>query len=447
MRQLLYTVSLITLLLPQTLKAQEAGEPLRLSMEEAMDLAVKNNVQAKNARLDIDKQKAVNAEVSGLALPNIKAKGEFNDYINPIQSFVPAEFIGGPPGTFVAVPFTPKFSSTASVTGTQILFDGSVMVALQARNALMKLYQQSSQLTDEEIKYNIQKAYQAIVVAHRQSRILDESIAFARSIANDFNAMYEAGFVEKIEADRIMVQVNNLASDSLKVHNMLDVSMQMLKYQMGIDNEMNIQLTDTSIEEQIEDAEMLMLRDLNFAKRTDYNLLQTQLKLNEYDLKRHKLSGLPSLAVFGSAAYTYASNTFADVFDKQYIFYSLVGVQLNIPIFDGLQRHNRVKQAKISVMQTRNNIENLELGIAFQKNQSTTQLNNALLTMRNEQRNLDLAKNVLHLAREKYKAGVGSNIEVSQAQTEMLRAQNNYFQALLDAANAKADLKKALGEY
>ncbi|HEY9176737.1 MAG TPA: TolC family protein [Flavipsychrobacter sp.] len=447
MRQLLYTVSLITIMLPQALKAQEAGEPLKLSLEEAMDLAVKNNVQAKNARLDINKQKAVNAEVSGLALPNIKAKGEFNDYINPIQSFVPAEFIGGPPGTFVAVPFTPKFSSTASVTGTQILFDGSVMVALQARNALMRLYEQSSILTDEEIRYNIQKAYQAIVVAHRQSKILDESIAFARSIANDFNAMYEAGFVEKIEADRIMVQVNNLASDSLKVHNMLDVSMQMLKYQMGIDNEMNIQLTDTSIEEQIEDAEMLMLRDLNFAKRTDYNLLHTQLKLNEYDLKRHKLSGLPSLAVFGSAAYTYASNTFGDVFDKQYIFYSLVGVQLNIPIFDGLQRHNRVKQAKISVMQTRNNIENLELGIAFQKNQSTTQLNNALLTMRNEQRNLDLAKNVLRLAREKYKAGVGSNMEVSQAQTEMLRAQNNYFQALLDAANAKADLKKALGEY
>lgn len=447
MRQLLYTVSLITLLLPRIVAAQETGEPLYLSMEEAMALAVKNNVQAKNARLDVDKQSAVNAEVSGLALPNIKAKGEFNDYINPIQSFVPAEFIGGPPGTFVAVPFTPKFSSTASVTGTQILFDGSVMVALQARNALMKLFEQTSQLTDEEIKYNIQKAYQAIVVANRQSKILDESIAFARSIANDFNAMYEAGFVEKIEADRIMVQVNNLASDSLKVHSMLDISMQMLKYQMGLENEMNIQLTDTSIEEQIEDAEMLMLRDLNFANRTDYNLLQTQLKLNEYDLKRHKLSGLPSLAVFGSAAYTYASNTFADVFDKQYIFYSLVGVQLNIPIFDGLQRHNRVKQAKISVMQTRNNIENLELGIAFQKNQSTTQLNNALLTMRNEQRNLDLAKNVLQLAREKYKAGVGSNMEVSQAQTEMLRAQNNYFQALLDAANAKADLKKALGEY
>lgn len=446
MRQLLCTLTLIALL-PYGMKAQESGEPLQLSMEEAMELAVKNNVQSKNARLDIDKQKALNAEVSGLALPNIKGKGEFNDYINPIQSFVPAEFIGGAPGTFVPVPFTPKFGTTASVSGSQILFDGSVMVALQARNALLKLYEQSSDLTNQEIKYNIQKAYQAIVVAQRQSRILDESIAFARSIANDFSAMYETGFVEKIEVDRITVQVNNLASDSLKVHNMLDVSMQMLKFQMGLSDDQNVQLTDTSVEEQIKDAQMLLLEELSFTKRTDYNLLQTQMKLREYDLKRYRFAGLPSLAVFGTAAYTYSTNTFADVFDKQYIFYSLVGVQLNVPIFDGMQRHNKAKQAKISMMQTKNQIENLELGMKFQKNQSSTQLKNALLSMRNQERNLELSKNVLELARKKYKAGVGSNMEVSQAQTDMLMAQNNYFQALLDAANAKADLKKALGEY
>lgn len=446
MRQLLCTLTLIALL-PYGMKAQESGEPLQLSMEEAMELAVKNNVQSKNARLDIDKQRALNAEVSGLALPNIKGKGEFNDYINPIQSFVPAEFIGGAPGTFVPVPFTPKFGTTASVSGSQILFDGSVMVALQARNALLKLYEQSSELTNQEIKYNIQKAYQAIVVAQRQSRILDESIAFARSIANDFTAMYETGFVEKIEVDRITVQVNNLASDSLKVHNMLDISMQMLKFQMGLSDEQYVQLTDTSVEEQIKDAQMLLLEELSFTKRTDYNLLQTQMKLREYDLKRYRFAGLPSLAVFGTAAYTYSTNTFADVFDKQYIFYSLVGLQLNVPIFDGMQRHNKAKQAKISMMQTKNQIENLELGMKFQKNQSSTQLKNALLSMRNQERNLDLSKNVLELARKKYKAGVGSNMEVSQAQTDMLMAQNNYFQALLDAANAKADLKKALGEY
>lgn len=446
MRQLLSTLTMIALLLPGVANAQE-GEPLQLSLEEAMNLAVKNNVKAKNARLDIQKQKALNAEVSGLALPNISAKGEFNDYINPIQSFVPAEFIGGAPGTFVPVPFTPKFGSTASVSGSQILFDGSVMVALQARNTLLKLYEQSAELTNEEVKYNIQKAYLAIVVAQRQLNILDESIGSVRSISNDFNAMYDAGFVEKIETDRLTVQLTNLATDSLKVHSMIDVSIQMLKYLMGLPNSQEILLTDTSVEEQVKDAEMLLLEDLNFAKRKDYGLLQTQLKLNEYDMKRHKLAALPSLAVFGTAAYTYSTNKFADVFDKQYIFYSLVGVQLNVPIFDGMQRRNRVKQARISMMQTQNTIKDLELGIKLQKNQSTTQLKNALLTMRSQERNLELARNVFDLANKKYKAGVGSNMEISQAQTEMLQAQNNYFQALLDAANAKADLKKALGEF
>lgn len=447
MRQLLCSLSLVALLMPHALQAQEKGEPLLLNMDEAMELAVKNNVQAKNARLDIDKQKAMNAEVSGLALPNISGKGEFQDYINPIQSFVPAEFIGGPSGTFVPVPFTPKFGATASVSGSQILFDGGVMVALQARNTLLKLYRESAQYTEQEVKYNIQKAYQAIVIAQRQSNILNESIAYARSIAQDLTAMYDNGFIERIEVDRVRVQVNNLASDSLRIQNMLNVSMLLLKYQLGLENDVYVQLTDTSVEEQVKDAELLLLEDLNFGKRTDYRLLQTQLKLNEYDLKRYRLAALPTLAVFGSAAYTYSTNTFKDVFNKQYIFYSLVGVQLKVPIFDGMQRHNKAKQAKISMWQTQNRLDDMERGIKLQKNQSSTQLNNAILTMRNQERNLQLAKSVLELARNKYKAGVGSNLEVSQAQTEMLSAQNNYFQSLLDAANAKADLKKALGEY
>ena len=455
MRQLLCTLTMIALLLPGVTIAQDQPEPLRLSIEEAMELAVKNNYMAKNARLDIQKQKAMNDEVRGIALPNIKGKGEYNQYTDPMKAFVPGEFAGNdtsgkplfPPGTFIPVQFTPKYTTTASVTASQVIFDGSVLVALQARKALLELYSKSSELTEQEIKYNIQKAYQAIVVGIRQAKILDESIAFARGMSYDFTGMYEAGFVEKLEADRITVQVNNLTTDSLRVHSMLDISMQMLKYQMGLPDDQLIVLTDTSVEEQIKDAQLLLLDELNFSNRADYNLLQTQMKLREYDLKRYRFAGLPSLGAFGTAAYTYSSNEFSDLFNKPYIFWSMIGLQLNVPIFDGLQRHNKAKQAKISMFQTRNEIENLELGMKLQKNQSSTQLKNALLNMSNQERNLELAKRVLELTREKYKAGVGSNLEVSQAQTDMLQAQNNYFQALLDAANAKADLKKALGEF
>ena len=120
---------------------------------------------------------------------------------------------------------------------------------------------------------------------------------------------------------------------------------------------------------------------------------------------------------------------------------------MNVPIFDGWQRRSRVKQAKISIQQTQNKIDNLKLGIDFEKNSSKSTLKNALLSMNNQKRNLDLANNVLKLAKAKYDAGVGSNTEVSLAQTDMLSAQNNYFQSLLDVVTAQAKLKKALGEF
>ena len=155
MRRLLYKATLALSLLPLAMYGQTettSQEPVTLSLEDAMKYAVKHNALTKNARLDLKIQKAKNAEVTGIALPQVSAKGEFNDYLNPVQSFVPAEFIGGPAGTFVAVPFTPKFSSTASATASQILFDGSVMVALQARNALLKLYTQSISMSEEEVE-------------------------------------------------------------------------------------------------------------------------------------------------------------------------------------------------------------------------------------------------------------------------------------------------------
>lgn len=443
MRRIIYSVSLIALL-PLKMMAQET---ISLSLEEAMDYAVKHNVNAKNARLDILVQKALNAEVTGIALPNINGKGEFDDYINPVKSFIPGEFFGGPAGSFTPVQFTPKYSSSASLSGSQVLFDGSVMVALQARNALIKLYEQKSKLSEEEVRYNVQKAYYSFVIAKRQYGILNNSLAYAREMARDQKAYFENGFAEKIDVDRTDVQINNLATDSIRIGGLISLSEQLLKFQMGMSNEQNIILTDTSFASNVKEANEMLLDEVAYENRSEFNLLQTQLMLNQYDLKRHKLSGIPSLAAFGTAAYSYQTNTFSDVFKEQYIFYSLVGLQLKVPIFDGLQRHNRVKQAKLSVEKTRNSIDNLKLTIDFQSAQSRTTLKNALLAMQSQERNMNLANSVLDLARKKYKAGVGSNTEVTLAQTEFLQAQNNYFQSMLDVVNAKSDLQKALGQF
>ncbi|HEY1033030.1 MAG TPA: TolC family protein [Flavipsychrobacter sp.] len=455
-RLLIYGLTLTIGLLPALAKAQTevTMEPKLLSLQEAMDYAVKHSASAKNARLDVLMQQRKNAEITGVALPQLNVEGQFSAFLNPQKSFLPGEFFQDstgpmyPPGTFVPVQFTPKYSSSATGSISQILFDGSILVALQARTAAMKLYEQSARLSEEEIRYTVQKAYYAFIIARRQYGILNSSLAYARNMGNDIEVLYQNGFAEKIDVDRTNVQINNLATDSMRIGSMLTLSEQLLKYQMGMEISQPIILTDTSVDAKIMEAsEMLLSTEADYDDRTEFGILQTQLLLNKYDLKRHRLSGLPSLAAFGSLNYNYASNEFSDLVNKPYLNYSLVGLKLNIKIFDGLQRYNRVKQAKLSIEKTKNSIENLKLGIDLQTAQSKTSLKNALLTMKSQERNLGLANGVLDLARKKYKAGVGSNTEVTQAQTEMLQSQNNYFNAMLDVINAKSDLQKAIGQF
>ncbi len=427
-----------------------AQEPMALSLQAAMDYAVKNNAAAKNSRLDVLIQDAQNKQTTAIALPQVNGKGDFSQFFNIQKAFLPGSFIpGGDPTEYVPVAFTPRYSTTASATASQILFDGSVMVALQARNAVMELARTNSSLTEEQIRYNVQRAYYALVIAKRQLGILNSSLAFARDILKDITVLRDNGYAEKIDVDRTNVQVNNLATDSLRISSILEVSEQALKYQMGMNINAPIVLIDTSVEQNISKTLALSDENIDYTRRTEYQLLQLQQELNGYNLKRYRLAGLPSLGLAGSLGYNYGSNYLSDMFKfrEKYQFFSFGALQLNVPIFSGFKRKNQVTEAKINIDKTQNNIENLKLTIDFQTQQARTTLKNSLLQLESQERNLKLANSVTDLARKKYKAGVGSNMEVSQAQTELLNAQNNYFNSLMDVMNSQSDLQRALGNF
>jgi outer membrane protein TolC len=424
--------------------AHAQNDATQLSLKDALDFTAKNNKQIQNAQLDVLIQKAQNAEVTAAAYPRVNGAGQYTDYIDPMRMFIPGDFMGQP-GKFIPVQFTPKFSSSANISGSQILFDGSVLVALQARKTVVKMAEQAGKLTEIQIKYNVQKAYYSLVVAHKQFDILKSSLAFARTMANEVTTLHNAGYVEKIDLDRTNVQINNLVSDSMRIGNLLEVSEQLLKYQMGMDINAPIQLIDTNVDERVLQADALADANVNYNNRVDYLLSQTQLKANEYNLKRYKLAALPSLTANGQMGYNYGSNSLNSLFKAKYVWSSFVGLQLNVPIFNGFQRTNQVKQAKLNIMKIRNNIDFQKQTIDFETSSARTTLKNNLLQYKNEKRNIDLAASVLDLARRKYKEGVGSNLEVTQAQTDYLKAQSNYFNVVLNIISSEADLQKALG--
>ena len=442
--------SLISLLFITTIAT--AQEVTRLSLKDCMDYALKHNYNIKNAQIDVLIQDAQNKETLSAAYPHINGKAEFDDFYVPQQTFIDAStfaFPGtqvAPKGTIEAFQFTLPYAASAGITTSQVIFDGSVLIALKARNTVMELARNNSKVTEENIRYNIYKAYNSLVIAYRQYDIIKQSLVYARSLEHDVPVTKENGCAEKIDVERTSVQVNNLATDSIRINNMLTVSEQVLKYQMGMNINEPIILTDTMTEDRKQEAVQLLNEQEEYERVPEYSVLTTSLKLNEFNLQRYKLAALPTLNGF----WAYGANYGGEEAEKLFIFNrywssSTLGLQLNVPIFNGFMRTNQVTEAKLNIEKTRNNIEYLKQTIDFQAAQSRTTLKNAILETQSQHRNLDLANDVLDLAQRKYKAGVGSNLEVTQAQTDQLSAQTNYFNALLDIINAEADLKKALG--
>ncbi len=427
--------------------SQEVATPL--SMQACMDYALQHNYNIKNSQLDVLIQDAQNKQTLAAAYPHINGKAELDDYLNPQKTFIDASSFPGstaPEGTIIGFPFAIPYAGTASVSASQLLFDGSVFVAVKARNTLIELSKLNGAVTEETIRYNVYKAYNSLVITYRQYDIIKQSLSFARSLEHDMMVTRDNGLAEKIDVERTSVQVNNLASDSISIGNLLTTSEQMLKYQIGMNLNTPIILTDTALEERKQNTISLLNEAEDYDKVPEYNVLKTSLKLNEYNLMRYHYAGLPALNIFGAMGYNYAADKFSQIMNPtNYAFNSMVGLQLNVAIFNGFLRQNQVTEAKLNIEKSKNSIEYLKQSLDFQAATSRTTVKNNLLQVQSQKRNMELATDVLELAQKKYKAGVGSNLEVTQAQTDLLRAQTNYFSALLDLINAQADLKKALG--
>lgn len=432
-----------------------AQQPVKLSLNDCMDYALKNNYSVKNAHLDMLIQQEQVKQTTAAVYPHINQKTDFA-YSNIVQSsFIDASTFpsapGSPkvaPGTIIPIQFSLPYAASASVTTSQVLFDGSILVALQSRNTVMDMAKETEKISEVNVRYNVFKSYNALVIAYKQYDIIKNSLALARSMESDLEKVRRAGFAEKIDVERTTVQVNNLATDSIRVSNMLTVSEQVLKYNIGMNISTPIVLTDTAVEKRQDALVALTAEKENYERVPEFSALTIGLKLNEFNLKRYKLAALPTLSGFWQYGANYGAgpsqlNKLFE-FDK-YNVYSMFGLSLGMPIFNGFVRQHQVHEARLNIEKTMNNLDNLKLTIDFQAAMARTNLKNSLLQVQSQKRNLDLSNSVLDLAQRKYKAGVGSNLEVTTAQTELLRSQNNYFGALLDVINAEADLRKALG--
>ena len=414
------------------------------SVQQAVDYAKQNSVQVKNALLDYQVQKQTNREITSVAYPQINASGNFNDYLVIPTSLLPAEIAGGPAGTYFPVKFGTKYNASGGFDVSQLLFDGQVFVGLIARGVALKFYEKQTEITEEMINVNVQKIYYQLVVGKQQMTSVDANIGRFEKLLKDTKEIYKQGFAERLDVDKVSVQLNNLQTEKIKIQSQLDAGNAGLKFLMNMPQKDSLLLTDSITEDKIK--ENILSDNYKYEDRKEYQFLTIAKQLNEFNVRRYKLSYLPVLSAFGN----YSKNAQRQRFDffkgGQWFTTSLIGLKLSVPIFDGFAKSSRVQKAKIEVQRTNNNIEQLKSSIDNDVAQARLKITASVVTMDNQKRNIELAEKVYNTTKIKYEQGLGNNQEIYNAQTELKIAQNNYYSALYDAIIAKIDYQKATGK-
>ncbi len=463
MKHKLLTALLICLLINQVTNAQVTNY---FSVKQTVDYGIKNAVQVKNALLDIKIQQQTNRGITAMALPqltgSISTTHFFNVAVQTLPNFIspstyqvlidqgvkdgngnPIKFPAGGFGNINAQ-FGVPWTASAGFDLNQILFDGQVFVGLQARSAAMDLARKTADVTTEQIKANIYKVYWQLVVGKSQLGTIDANIERFEKLLHETSEIYKNGFAEKLDVDKVTVQLNNLKTEKIKITQQLSSGNAALKFLINMPQKDELVLSDTLNEATLKSD---ILDDAyNYQDRKEIQLLNTAIELNGYNVKRYQLSRIPTISAFG----TYTKNAQRLKFDflqkGDWFTNSYAGVKMIVPIFDGFARRSKIENAKLELEKSKNTLEQTKASMDYEVLNAKTKLTTAILTIDNQKQNTGLAEEVFVVTEKKYQQGLGSNQEIYNAQTELKVAQNNYYSALYDGIVAKVDYLKAIGK-
>jgi outer membrane protein len=416
------------------------------SMKAAIQYALTHSPSLQNTYLDYQIARQKIAEVRSAGLPQINSTTTFRYFVEIPTSLVPGEFFGAPRGTFIPIRFGVPYNLEIGVTGTQLLFDGTYFVGLSAARAVKELTYRAYQRSRIETITAVSKAYLTVLITQERLRLLKENLDQLQTTLRQTKGLYEAGFAEKLDYQRLEVAYNNLQTEYNKAAELTALAYLTLKLQMGYPLDQPIALTDTLPELPLLLPDSLSLQNFDPAQRLEYQILLAQRRALELNLRRYQVAYLPSL-VFISSLATQAQRNEFNFFDtkKRWFPIAFIGFQLQVPLFDGLRKASQVSQARLELLKNQNDLYQLRQALTLEAQNARIQLLNALQNLAIQKRNLELAQTVLETTQKKVEAGLASTVESVQAQNAYQQAQLGYTTALLEAHSAYIDWQKALG--
>ena len=450
--RIFFLVSLVVLLITKETFAQKDTVTV-ISLDDAQTYALENNTSILNAKLDVLASKKKVWETTAIGLPQVSAKAAYqNTFTVPTMNF-PVTYLKPTPNELYPGVFNYELAYldnevelgvreniTADLTVSQLIFNGSYIVGLQASKTYKMLSEQMLVKSEKDVKELVANSYYLCLISEENLKNLDESLDNQISIQEEINSMYKVGFVEETDANQIELVVNNLTIARTSLERQTEIAYQLLKFQIGLPLDQEIELSN-----KLDDFIELLNSDdtenpgFDINKNIDYQLVNTQERLSYLNMKNIKAGFLPSLNAF----YNHQEKLHEPNFN--FSMPDMVGVNLAVPIFSSGQRLAQVSQAKIELEKTRNSRLQLEQSLQISYMQNLSNFQNAKDKFQHEKKNLKLAKSINDKTIIKYKEGVVSSMDLTQAQNQYLTAQSNYYKALFELLSSKNKLDRLIG--
>jgi outer membrane protein TolC len=429
------------LLTASTAVAQEQNGELKLTLKEAQEYAIQNNRQVLSAKLDLLASKAAVWETISAALPQINISGSVMDNLKLATTLLPGEFFGQP-GIKVPVTFGSQFNSSVSAEASLLLFNAQLFIGIETTKLAQKLNSQNLEKTELDTKESVASAYYLILVSEESLKLLDANLVNLNETLRATRAMLAAGMAEATDVDQMLSNVSMLENSKSSLQRTIEVNYNLLRFILGTGAETKIILSETLDNfTATVNVESLLAQQFNLVSNVNYQLVEGQEMMSKLALKNEKASVLPTLAGF----YSYGTNGMGDKLSELRWFQnSMLGVQVSVPIFASGQRYSGIRKAQLNFQKASTARDMVREQLLIQEKQLRYNLVNADQQYKTQKQNVEVSQRVYRSTENKFRQGMASSLDLTQANTLFLQAQNNYISALMNLLQSKLALDKLL---
>lgn len=428
--------------------AQEKKENYSFTLDQAIEHALKNNYKVINAGRDIASAKMKKWETTAAGLPQINAGLDYSKNFAFTQQGISGNAFnpGGDPNAVTTIAFGTKNSMNARASLSQLIFDGSYIVALQASKTYLQFFENSRVKTNNDIREMVINYYGNVLLAEENIAILEKNKATLEKNVFEAKETYKNGLIEEENVEQLEITLASVNSSLNNVTRLIDISKKLLKITLGLDIDANLTLTEKLDDLTLKNVNLAIAEeDFKVTNTIDYKLAENFKEQRRLEYKSQKSTALPSLSANVNFGYNAFSNTFS-FFNQQQPWnnFSNLGVSLNVPIFSSFGRRAKNQQAKIAYEQAQTQLTEAEQMLKLQFESTKSDYEYTIEQYATSKSNLKLAERIENKQQIKFKEGLSTSFEFSEAQKQLYAAQQSYLQSMIDVINKKSALDKLL---